>query len=173
MPDSAPHGTGLSAATVGRAEIEEFLFHEAALLDEWQLDDWITLFTDDARYMVPALDSAPDAQPEESLFYIADNRHRLEQRVIRLNKRTAHAEFPHSKCCRLINNVRIVERGPDTLEVRCKFVTYRTKNEITDTFMGEHRHAMVVTEEGLRIREKRTVLALDALRPQGKISIIL
>ena len=36
---------------VTRAEVEDFLYHEAALLDEWQ-----ALLTDDACYYVPSND---------------------------------------------------------------------------------------------------------------------
>ena len=35
---------------VSRAEIEDFLFTEADLLDEWRLPEWLELFTDDVRY---------------------------------------------------------------------------------------------------------------------------
>jgi p-cumate 2,3-dioxygenase beta subunit len=33
---------------VTRAEVEDFLYREAALLDEWQLDEWQSLLTEDA-----------------------------------------------------------------------------------------------------------------------------
>ena len=33
---------------VTRQEIEDFLYHEAALLDEWKLDEWQALLADDA-----------------------------------------------------------------------------------------------------------------------------
>jgi p-cumate 2,3-dioxygenase beta subunit len=39
-----------------RQEVEDFLFREAELLDNWQLDEWLALFTEDARYVVPATD---------------------------------------------------------------------------------------------------------------------
>ena len=32
------------ALTVTRAELEDFLYLEAALLDEWRLDEWLALF---------------------------------------------------------------------------------------------------------------------------------
>jgi len=63
-----------------RPEVEDFLFYEAELLDEWRLDEWLTLFTDDAHYYVPSTDVAPDASPDNNLFYIADDRYRLEAR---------------------------------------------------------------------------------------------
>ncbi len=156
-----------------RPAVEDFLFEEAAMLDDWRLVDWLGLFTDDARYLVPSVDSPPDAQPDTTLFYIADNRHRLEQRVVRLGKRTAHAEYPHSKTRRVIANVRIRGRDGEVTVVTCNFVTFRTKNGVTDTFMGHHEYRLVETGQGLKIREKRTVLDLDALSPQGKVSIIV
>ena len=39
-----------------REQVEDFLFKEAALLDEWRLDDWVDLFTEDGRYVVPTTD---------------------------------------------------------------------------------------------------------------------
>ena len=32
---------------ISRAEIEDFLFAEADLLDEWRLPEWLELFTED------------------------------------------------------------------------------------------------------------------------------
>ena len=54
-----------AAAKVTRADVEDLLFHEAALLDDWRLDDWLGLLTADARYEVPSNDR-PDAQPEDT-----------------------------------------------------------------------------------------------------------
>src|SRR5258706_9551874 len=36
-----------------KREIEEFLYREAHLLDEHRLDEWLGLFTDDVRYLIP------------------------------------------------------------------------------------------------------------------------
>lgn len=159
--------------TIQRTDIEEFLFHEAELLDEWRLPEWLGLFTDDATYSVPATDLPADASPDTSLFYVADDRFRLSERVKRLMKRTAHAEFPHSKTRHLISNVRIREQRDNELEVSCAFVTYRTKDGVTDTFFGSSRYRLVAEEGGLKIRSKRCLLDSDGLRAQGRVSIIL
>ena len=47
--------------TIARTDIEDFLFAEAELLDEWRLPEWLELFTDDAIYYVPAIDLTVDA----------------------------------------------------------------------------------------------------------------
>lgn len=156
-----------------RAEVEDFLFQEADLLDEWRLAEWLELFTEDAHYYVPSTDLAPDASPDDSLFYIADDHFRLSERVRRLMKRTAHSEHPRSKTRHLLGNVRIRAQSGDELAVGANFVTYRTKDSVTDVFVGSHRYKLVGRDGGFKIREKRCLLDLDGLKPQGRISILL
>ena len=163
----------MQAQTFTRNEIEDFLYHEAALLDDWQLPAWLALYTADARYEVPGTDMPRDASPESSLFYIADDAFRLGERVKRLMKKTAFAEYPRSKTRHLVSNVRILESSDDRCRVSSAFVTYRTKSGVTDTYIGSSEHAIVRTADGLRIAKKRCTLDLDSLRPQGRVSIIL
>src|SRR4029450_3218436 len=96
------------AALLLEREEEAFLVREAALLDEWRLDDWLDLFTEDARYLVPATDRRT-ADPKETLAIINDDMARLRGRVERLKSRHAHREFPWSRTRRFITNVRIKE----------------------------------------------------------------
>ena len=166
---SAGNTGGLS---ISRAALEDFLYHEAALLDDWQLDDWLALFVDGARYFVPPAGADDDADPATSLFYVADDYHRLCERVKRLGKRTAHAEFPHSRCRRMISNVRILGGDDDGFEAVANFVTWRSKMGRTDTFFGHHRYELTVTADGIRILSKTTFLDADDIRDQGKVSII-
>jgi p-cumate 2,3-dioxygenase beta subunit len=163
----------VSAAAVSRDQVEELLFLEAELLDEWRLRDWLNLFTADGSYYVPATDVPPNASPDTALFYVADDRFRLEQRVERLLKRTAHAEFPRSKTRHLVSNVRIRGQKDDELDVGAAVITHRTKMGLTETYIGSYRYRVAVTADGLRIREKRCILDMDGLKPNGRISIIL
>ncbi len=159
--------------SVSRAEVEDFLFNEADLLDQWRLPEWLTLFTDDAKYEVPCTDLPADASSATSLFYIADDRARLGERVKRLMKRTAHAEFPHSKTSRIVGNVRVQSAMDDEIEISCVFQTLRTKDGNTDIYFGTNKYRLAIREDGFRIREKRCLLAGDGLRPSGRISIVL
>lgn len=161
------------AATATREEVEDFMFLEAQLLDDWQLRDWLKLFTDDGAYYVPATDVPADASPDTTLFYVADDRFRLEQRVERLLKRTAHAEYPKSKTRHLVSNVRIRSQQDGEIDVGAAVLTFRTKAGLTETYIGSYRYRLVVTDEGLKIREKRCILDMDGLKPNGRISIIL
>jgi p-cumate 2,3-dioxygenase beta subunit len=159
--------------TVSRADVEDFLFAEAELLDEWRLPEWLELFTDDAIYYVPATDLAMDASPDNNLFYVADDRFRLSERVKRLMKRTAHAEFPHSRTRHLVSNVRIKRMVGNEIEVGAAFITYRTKDGVTDTYFGSHRYRLIRHDATFRIKEKRCLLDSEGLRAQGRVSIIL
>ncbi|MGH6994730.1 MAG: aromatic-ring-hydroxylating dioxygenase subunit beta, partial [Stellaceae bacterium] len=95
-----------NTASATREEVEEFLYREAALLDAWQLDDWLALTTADCGYYVPPNDK-PGADHRSTLFTVADDHARLIERVKRLKDPSAHAEYPPSRTRRLISNVRV------------------------------------------------------------------
>ena len=97
------------ALSIQRADIEDFLYHEAALLDEWQMEEWLGLFAEGASYWVPPAGSDDDVDPATTLFYVADDWFRLQQRVKRLGKKTAHVEYPKSRCRHMISNVRVLD----------------------------------------------------------------
>lgn len=162
-----------SMTSLDRGVFEDFLYHEAALLDAWKLDEWFALFTEDAIYEVPTAGAGEDANPQTSLFYIADDYVRLRHRITRLNSREAHSEFPRSHVMRSITNVRILSAEADSAHIACCFVTYRSKHNVTDVFPGHHRFLLRRTPDGIRIASKRSYLDLTSLRPQGRISIIL
>lgn len=163
-----------SAAAVGvtRDELEDFLYLEAALLDDWRLDEWLALFVEGARYFIPPAGAEDDADPATTLFYVADDYHRLCERVKRLGKRTAHAEFPHSRCRRMVSNVRVLGGDDTCFSVTSNFVTWRSKLGVTDTFFGHHVYELTRIDGSLRIRSKKTFLDQDDIRDQGKVSII-
>ncbi len=156
-----------------RPEVEDFLILEAALLNEWRLEEWRALFTEECRYLVPNMNGDPYAPPEASLYLIADDGHHLTERVKRLGKKTAHAEYPRSRTRRLISNVRFLARTEQLVKVESSFITYRANQGVIDTFFGRHEHCLVEQDGALRIQEKRTILDMEALRPQGRLSIIV
>src|SRR5215831_16136288 len=109
---------------VTRQEVEDFLYHEAALLDDWKLAEWEALLTDDAAYYVPPNDQL-DGDHRNTLFLVADDRERIRQRVIRISDPNCHAEFPKSRTRRMIANVRILGVEGDLVTVTANFVCYR------------------------------------------------
>jgi len=158
--------------SITRVQIEDFLYHEAALLDEWRLEEWLDLLTDDITYEVPSTD-LPDGTAEHTLFLIADNAVRLRSRVQQLCGRFAWAENPPSRTRRLITNVRIRERDGDIIRITANFVVYRMRYELVDTYIGRYEYTLVLRLGELKIKHRKAILDLEALRPHGKVSIIL
>ena len=54
-------------------DIEQFLFEEAELLDQWRLHEWLDLFAPEGYYEIPATDR-PDGDPTRDLFLVHDDR---------------------------------------------------------------------------------------------------
>ena len=165
-----------AAAPVSDAElraVERYLFQDADLLDEWRLHEWLARFALDCHYLVPSPD-LPEGDPSRHLFLVQDDRFLLEQRVNSLLTRAAHAEYPHSRTRRLITNIQAVDEGDDRLTVHANFAIYRSRPGVFDTYVGRYRHVLRRdAEHGYVFLERRAVLDLDTLRPQGKVSIIL
>ncbi|MGE0827790.1 MAG: aromatic-ring-hydroxylating dioxygenase subunit beta [Hyphomonadaceae bacterium] len=156
-----------------RAEVEDFLFLEAQLLDEWKLDEWLQLFAEGATYEVPAAGSGNDADAKKQLFYVADDWARLRFRVERLKSPMAHAEYPRSHTARLISNVRVLGEEAGGWKVRSAFITYRSKDDVTDAYFGHHFHILKRIGGELKIASKRSQIDSNSLRPQGRVSIIV
>ena len=154
-----------------RLDVEEFLYAEAALLDAWRLDDWLELFTADARYEVPSTD-LPSGEPATALMLISDTRAMIAARVKRLNSRKAHREFPWSRTRRIIGNVRVLGQDGEEVEVAANFAVYRSRRDV-GVYMGQYRYRLVRDGDTFKIRFRRAELDVETLDAHGTLSIIL
>ena len=159
-----------------RETVEDFLFREAALLDDWRLDDWVSLFTEDGRYVVPTTD-LPDGDPSRDLVFIDDDITRLRARAVRLNSRHAHREYPWSRTRRFISNVRVEETGDGELSVTSNVLVYRFRAGEGAPYVGSIHYVLrwgAGSDGGadFRIAYRRAVLDMEALSSHGAVSII-
>ncbi len=137
-------------------EIEQFLYHEAMLLDERRFEEWLSMFHPLARYTLIMRDNqitrdarrqkmaatAPMPLMDESL----DDLHR---RVARLRDGTAWIEEPASRTRRLLANVRIARPSPEVLAVDANFIVYSSRRERDElTFTGSRRDELARVEGG-------------------------
>lgn len=169
--------TGRAVVTVGtrevtRAEVEDFLFHEANLLDEWRLDEWFTLFEEGGRLEVPTTDWA-GWDVTEAGYFVCDDYELIAARVKRLKSRKAHAENPHSRTHRMVANVLLREAEADTLSITANFVVHRYRDGGAFTYVGRYQHLLVVTPDGLRFRVRRAVPVMESMDPGARLSFIL
>jgi len=161
-----------SKQAIPRQQVEEFLYTEAALLDAWQLGDWLLLFDEDAKYEVPCND-APDGDPARDLMLIDDNYARLASRVDRLNSRRAHREYPHSRTNHQVFNVRVQDLPADELSVNASFTVWRFRAGRTSCYVGQYHYRLRRSAGGFRIAAKRAELDMTDLRSVGDVAIIL
>ena len=163
-----------AAASTTREQVEDFLYAEAALLDEWRLDEWLALFDQElGLYHMPTTDH-PDGDPNTDLFLIADDMPKLRSRVEQLLSGLTWAENPRSRTRHMVSNVRILGRDGDVLSVTANFVVYRMRFQNIDPYIGTYHYKLIPRGDGaFTIRERRVVLDLEALRPHGKVSFIV
>jgi p-cumate 2,3-dioxygenase beta subunit len=158
---------------VSRSEVEDFLFYEAELLDNWQLAEWEKLLEPDAWYLIPP-NEAPESSHRTALFTIADDRERLHQRIIRIMDPNCHAEFPHSRTRRIIGNVRITGQDGDLVHVSANFACWRyRRHERIREYIGGYRFILRRTADGFRIKERKVILDAHELGSLGSVSFIL
>jgi len=163
----------MSAADLpSRQEVEDLFYQEAALLDEWRLEEWLELLTRDAIYEIPPTD-VPEGDSSNTLFIIADDNVRIRSRVKQLLGKSAWAENPPSRTRRLIGNVRVLGVEGENIRVTANFLVHRMRYESVDTYVGHYDYKLLRDGKLLKIRERRAILDNEALRPHGKISFIL
>ncbi len=158
---------------MNREAVEDFFYHEAALLDAWDLDGWMDLLCDDACYLVPP-NNVPDGDPDNTLFIIADDIDRIRGRVKRLKSRDAHAEFPRSRTRRLITNVRILAHDDAELTVTANFSVHRfRRGGKGGEYVGRYIYTLRIEGGAFRIAERRAILDAEELGGLSAVSFIL
>ena len=165
----------LKPTVITRLEVEDFLYHEAGLLDEWKLDDWLELITAAARYLVPTTD-LPEGDPlipGDQLVFIDDDISRLRGRITRLKSRHAHREYPWSRTRRLVTNVRVTSVSGDEISATASFTVYRMRGGETATYIGRYDYLLRRVDGELRIVFRKAVLDQESLKDTAAVSIIL
>jgi p-cumate 2,3-dioxygenase beta subunit len=163
----------LRPTEVTRAELEDLLYEEAYLLDEWRMEEWLELWEQDCEYVVPTNDN-PHADPENDLMYINHDYRLLKGLVVRLLSVRAHREYPWSKTRHLVSNVRVLGEDHDGLvHGDAAFMVWRFRNADRDCYVGRYDFRVRRTEPGLRFVSKWITLDPWRLAPYGAVSIVL
>lgn len=133
------------------AEIEHFLYREADLVDDRRFDEWLALFADDLHYRVPLVRNVRAQAAEEQyrngsldVAWFDEGKETLAQRVAQIRTGVHWAEEPASRTVHLVSNVRVTEalpsvESPEEVEVRCKVLVYRHRNQTQEDTLVGHR----------------------------------
>lgn len=153
------------------AQASALLFHEARLLDESRLREWLELLTDDFVYWVPTHPVTDD--PRRSVAIALDDRRRIEDRVVWILGGRSFAQQPQWVTARQVSNVEAWPVEPDQICVRSTFAIHARRREETHLLGGwvEHR-LLVARSDDWRIMRKRVHL-VDADLHRRNFTFIL
>ena len=163
-----------------RQDVEDFLYQEAELLDERRYEEWLDLFTPDARYWMPMRRNVPHDDPAREFTrqgldvnWFDEGKDTLTRRVAQIRTGLHWAEEPPSRICHVVANVQILETsppGPSPVEVSVKsrFLIYRNRVETeTDLLVGKREDLLRRVDGGWKIARRRIVLDQNVLLPKN------
>lgn len=157
---------------VDQQEIEQFLYHEAALLDNRKFDEWLALYTDDALYWVPA--NEYDINPMLHVSFIYDDKNRMQDRVWSVQSGVRWSQDPQSRTRHLISNVMILEENGDELTVTSNFVMFEIRRAIYGDryFAGRFTHTLRKVNGAWNIAHKKIDLINNDAPIENLVMII-
>lgn len=133
-----------------RAEIENFFYAEAELLDDRRFGEWLDLLTDDLVYFVPIQRNVKFGQESQrqtrigiDVSWIEEDKWTLSKRVEQLETGLHWAEEPASRVSHLVTNVQIKEvrpslDAPNDIVAASRFLIYQNRVEReTALFVGK------------------------------------
>jgi len=155
-----------------KQEIEDFLYHEAELLDERRFDEWIDLIADDIHYYMPMRRNVKYGEWEREntsdktdINWFDEGKATLAGRVRQLNTGLHWAEEPMSRVCHMVSNVHIMEVQGDEVTVQSRFLIYRNRlQDETDFFVGKRTDLLRRDPEtGWKIARRTIILDQNVL----------
>lgn len=130
-------------AGISRTQAEEFLHHEADLLDDGRHRDWLGLLAPDAIYWVPS--NELDHDPDKHVSIIYDTVPQLDDRLTRYELGRVVQEIP-SRTLHLFGNIKVVDPAPDVapdlVEIRCGLALYEVHGQRNVTYPAHCRYLL-------------------------------
>jgi 3-phenylpropionate/trans-cinnamate dioxygenase beta subunit len=146
-----------------RLELENVLFHEAALLDEERFEEWLQLLADNVHYWAPVR-TARERGLENPLdpsrwAFFDETREDLKRRVARIQTGVTLTEEPPARMRHNISNVRILATDSDLVNVASNFFVFRSQTDRERLFfVGSREDRWRRTSSGWRLEERRVTL---------------
>ena len=137
-------------------ELEQFLFHEARLLDLQRYEEWLDLYTEDATYWVPLEQGQASASETSSIIY--DDKTLLELRVRQARHPRAHARLPLARTVHQVGNVMLLERADGAARLASTLQVIEFRAERQRVWGATVEHLLRRTPAGWRIAQKRVDL---------------
>jgi len=160
-----------------KADVEDFYFHEADLLDDRRFRDWLDLLADDISYFMPIRRNVKFGQHAarentrrgEGISWFDEDKWTLTKRVEQILTGVHYAEEPLSRITHMVSNVQIRAARPDIneareLDVSSRFLVYQNRVQYeTYTFVGRRHDTLRLTDRGWKISSREILLEQNIL----------
>jgi 3-phenylpropionate/cinnamic acid dioxygenase small subunit len=150
-----------------REEVEDFLYHEADLLDERRFSDWLELLAPELRYRVPIAENVHSSDTAHEYFlgdldvsWLDEGLDTITARVRQIETGIHWAEEPVSRTTHLLTNVRAHEEPDGSVTVRCRMLVHRNRvRGLEDFYIGKRVDRLVRAPDGrFRVAERTVYL---------------
>jgi biphenyl 2,3-dioxygenase beta subunit len=165
LDQEATASPGLSERMLLQYEVEQFLYHEAALLDDRRFGEWLALIADDIHYWMPIRRTVTvenlhlEYARSDGMAYFDDDRADLGMRVQKLQSNSAWSENPPSRTRHLVSNVRILEVKGSEITLETAIHLYRSRlNDKIDHWIGKRRDGLRRVDGGFQVYQRHIFL---------------
>jgi 3-phenylpropionate/cinnamic acid dioxygenase small subunit len=160
-----------------KQEIEEFLYHEADLLDQRRFKEWLELLAEDLVYFMPIRRNVKFGQHAErentrqgeGISWFDEDKWTLTKRVEQILTGVHYAEEPLSRVTHMVSNVRLLNVSPSAegahdVTVGCRFLVYQNRVEYeTTTFVGRRTDQLRRVGESWQVARRELILEQNVL----------
>lgn len=147
-----------------------FVWLEADRLDMREFDEWLIMWTEDAKYIVPVEPGVTDF--EAHLNYAYDDAEMRAKRVERMMGGDSVSASPLAKTVRALSRFRLLSDDGKTVELRCMQTLTEYRRERLKTHVADLEFTLVREGSGFKLA-KKVVRLINADHPLSGISYIL
>jgi 3-phenylpropionate/cinnamic acid dioxygenase small subunit len=160
-----------------KADIEDFYYREADLLDERRFREWLDLLAEDISYFMPIRRNVKFGQHAarentkrgEGISWFDEDKWTLTKRVEQILTGVHYAEEPLSRITHMVSNVQIKALRPaltavEELDVTSRFLVYQNRVEYeTYTLVGRRNDTLRFTNAGWKVARREILLEQNIL----------
>ena len=160
-----------------KQEIEEFLYHEADLLDGRKFTEWLDLLADDLVYFMPIRrnvkfgehDERENTRQGEGISWFDEDKWTVTKRVEQILTGVHYAEEPLSRVTHMVSNVRLLDIKPSVddpheVSVGCRFLVFQSRVEYENyTFIGRRNDVLRRNGDSWLIARRELILEQNVL----------
>lgn len=144
-------------------EIEQFLYHEARLLDLQRYEEWLDLYTEDATYWVPL--EQGQSGPMETSSIIYDDKTLLALRVRQARHPRAYARQPLARTVHQVGNILVLSEENSELKIASTLQVVEYRSEHQRVWGATVEHCLRPAPGGWKIARKR----VDLVNSEGEL----